>query len=218
MKNDRRHHFRNVMTNPFWRLVDIIPQLGVSKQRVTQLFKEYFGINYLMYNQIKQQSLRRELACWDTPRHPVHFLSIFPESSHWHRHFKAEVKFIERLERHGLSWNYEQESPLRTRFRINGHLIAVRASGCAKLVCPCGPKYYKYVGSYHSVDFLACYRQDIDLFYIVPKSNGHVYIRSTESDKPWAGANYKQYLEAWRLLEKRNGENMGHTVDKVLLL
>ena len=202
IKSNRYRHFQNVLINPFWNLTDIAPQLGVSKQRVSQLFKECFNTNYSTHKQIKREAMERELACWDTPRHPAHFLSILPESSHWHRHFKAEIKFIEKLKQDNLLWSYERRL-LRTRFRINGRLVAVRTCEQAKLVCSNGPEYYKYVMSCSPVDFLACYRPDIDSFYIVPGGDKHIYIRPTISIKPWAGDNYLKYFDAFHLLGKK---------------
>lgn len=201
-KVDRRHHFKQVLTNPFWDLVDVVPQLGVSKQRATQLFQHYFGMKYSLCNRMKKDNLKRELACWDMPRHPVHFLFIYSKASRLCPHFEAEIKFIEELKKYGLSWSYKRKRPTGTYFEVGGSpcRVAVRTCGEARLVCPEGPKYYKFVSSLLPMDFLACLRPDTEQFYIIP-SVGHVYIRTTEIVNPWAGTNHVQYLEAWDLLK-----------------
>lgn len=202
---DRRHYFKQVLTNPFWDLVDLLPLLGITRQRATQLFQDYFGKNYVTLKRAKKERLNKELACWDIPRHPAHFLSIMPESSHWHGHFMAEVKFIKRLKERDLFWNYDQRrvtSSLRTSFCVNGYYIVVRTCDQPKKVCSRGLKYFRYVVRGVTADFFACYRPDVDSFYIIPGNGArHIYIRSTESDKSWAGTNHEEYLEAWYLLK-----------------
>ncbi len=189
---------------------------GISRERVRQLFADFFGFKYTVAvknksaDRFSQIDIDRQLRC--DPRNKVR---TAPAGSLIHRGAIGEKRVLEIC----ASLGYEVRPYKEGRtidLVINGWNVEVKTAFKTCLTSPGAktPQYHFQLSpSQRIADFVVCYPVPMGAFFVIPTlrwpKSEHFYLPSSPrhewiirgGGKRYSESKYYQYLDAWHLLK-----------------
>ena len=188
-------------------LTEIGDKYGFSREYARQTFKIVNGVPYTKYLKIKADKYNdslEEIGCSEDPRHKV---AEYTGGTSL-KGAKAELLCFNKCE--GLGFDVSAPCNKTVDLLVNGFRVDVKSAWGTNSMGSSVAEYYCFLASKKQqeiCDFLACYAQPIDTFYIIPKlvfGCGTIYIRANNNrgrtDYTPKRKDYRPFKEAWYLL------------------
>lgn len=188
---------------------------GFTREYARILYKIVFGKAYTKALNKKRKRWRqlrdstKDLVCKNNPKFKI---AEYKKSSTMRQGALIEQKFIEECEKRNL--NVEIPCKAVIDLKVNGFNVEVKSNGKSKLVGKAITKRYVFYISSSQIekaDFIACYHNRLDKFFIIPKKEisvgslgkgGNISF-SVNKTNHWCSKNrYWEFKDAFHLLRK----------------
>ena len=200
--------FVDLSNKPFYSLADFADKYGFTREYARQIHFKLIGKNFQEIAMKKTKMVNNiDIAC---KNNPLYKIAEHKKSSNSRQGALIEQKFIEMCEKRNL----DVEIPCNTvaDLKVNGFNVEVKSNGKSKLIGKAKTKRYMFYirsSQIEKVDFVACYHNRLDAFFIIPKKEisvgsfgkgGNISF-SVNKTNHWCSKNrYWEFKDAWNLL------------------
>ena len=194
--------FDDLLTKPFWNLVDLGKKWGFTRERARQIFFILHGKNYVDTKMKKTRAANEDIVCINNPRRKM---ADYKRGNHIYRGMKGEFLFLKECEARG----FEVGIPCVRggSYIVNGWRVKVKGSYKAWRQ----DRGLSFINRFmlknfrpEKIDYVACFSGNNGNWYIIPYDGKTrcIYINVELSAYYNARNMYWEYEGAWNLLER----------------